>query len=211
MTYPRPIENLIELLQKLPGIGPRQATRFALFIVKQDKGYKKNLINALERLDKYIDVCTQCFQSIDKSKSRSNLCIICQNSRRRQNLIAVVEKEPDMHNLEKTGIYNGMYHILGGVISPLDPNSPKRLRLKELHQRIKTLLENKEKVEVILATSATTEGDTTALYIEQILNPLKNKYSQQLKISRLGRGLSIGVELEYADETTIKNALANRK
>ena len=112
--------------------------------------------------------------------------------------------------MERTGAFTGRYHTLNGVISPLDPDSPKRLHLAELHERIQKILTKHGACEVILATSATTEGDTTALYIDQILAPLKEQHAT-LKTSRLGRGLSLGAELEYADEVTLKNALANRK
>ena len=112
--------------------------------------------------------------------------------------------------MEKTGAYSGLYHILGGLISPLDSDSPKKLHLKELFGRVKNLLEKDGKCEVILATGTTTEGDMTALYIDRVLAPLKDQF-KDLKISRLGRGLSLGSELEYADEVTLKNALTNRK
>ena len=116
-----------------------------------------------------------------------------------------------MQNLEKTGSFLGLYHVLGGVISPLDSDSPKKLRLRSLHERIKKdCAEHKKSFEVVLATNSTTEGDTTALYIERVLAPLKDTYPH-FTISRLGRWLSLGSELEYADEITIKNALTNRK
>lgn len=140
----------------------------------------------------------------------SGLCGFCCDPKRDQKTIAVMEKESDMQNLEKTSLYQGVYHVLGGVISPLDSDSQKKLHLKEMHGRIKNILERDGRCEVILATNATAEGDTTALYIEKILAPFKEQYAD-FKISRLGRGLSLGSELEYADEVTLKNALTNRK
>lgn len=136
--------------------------------------------------------------------------MFCGDKKRDTKTIAVIEKESDLQNLEKTGAFRGVYHMLGGFISPLDPESPKRLHVKELYERIKKPVEAGDAVEVILATNATAEGDTTALYIERILLPLKEKHPL-LTISRLGRGLSLGSELEYADEITLKNALTNRK
>jgi recombination protein RecR len=124
--------------------------------------------------------------------------------------VAVVEKESDMRNLEHSGAYRGLYHLLGGVISPLDADSPKRLRLRELYDRVEMRLRAGDPCEVILATNPTTEGDTTARYIERILAPLRETHAS-FAVSRLGRGLSLGSELEYADEITLKNAVQNRK
>ncbi|QQG45325.1 MAG: recombination protein RecR [Candidatus Sungiibacteriota bacterium] len=210
MIYPKPVQNLIALFTKLPGIGPRQAARFSFFILKENNSFLQNLISALQEAGKKVSVCGQCFRTVERSDDAPLLCVFCKDSRREKTIIAVVEKESDMQELEKTSAYHGLYHVLGGVISPLDPESPKRLHLKTLHERVRTLLGTNPEVEVILATNSTTEGDTTALYLERILEPLKNQH-QGLKISRLGRGLSLGSELEYADEVTLKNALTNRK
>jgi len=115
-----------------------------------------------------------------------------------------------MQNLERTGAFQGLYHVLGGVISPLDQDSPKKIHLKDLYERVKKILAEKKKCEIILATNSTTEGDTTALYIEKILEPLKAG-TAELKISRLGRGLSLGSELEHVDEITLKQAFLHRR
>jgi len=203
-VYPKSIQKLIDLFIKFPGIGPRQASRFVFYLLKN--GGVDELIISLEELKK-IGNCEQCYRTMEK---KGGLCSFCSNSKRDPLIIAVVEKESDTQNMEKTGAYNGLYHILGGVISPLDSESPKKLHLKSLHERIKSLLDKNGKCEVILATGATTEGDMTALYIDRVLAPLKEHF-KDLKISRLGRGLSLGSELEYADEVTLKNALANRK
>lgn len=191
---------------KFPGIGPRQATRFAFYILKAN-GLRDELALALAEL-KNIGFCSQCFRTTENANSEK-LCNICKDSKRERSLIAIVEKESDMQSMEKGAAYKGLYHVLGGVISPLDSDSPKRLHLKELHGRVRDILKNNGSCEVILATNTTTEGDMTALYIERILAPLKEQF-KNLKISRLGRGLSLGSELEYADEITLKNALANR-
>lgn len=207
MAYPEPIQKLIDIFTTFPGIGPRQASRFVFFILKHGTAADE-LISTLAEIKKQVGFCTQCFRVIEKEAGV--LCIFCQNTKRDKYLIAIVEKESDMHNIEKTSAFSGLYHILGGVISPLDSNSPQKLHLKELHGRIKKILEEERECEVVFATSATTEGDTTSLYIERILAPLKDQHPG-LKISRLGRGLSLGSELEYADEVTLKNALTNRK
>lgn len=165
------------------------------------------MVSALGEL-KNVGFCSRCFRATEKSSGA--LCAFCQDPKREQTLIAIVEKESDMQNLEKGAVYRGLYHVLGGIVSPLDSDSPKRLHLKELHGRIEDILKKGEACEVILATNPTTEGDTTALYIDRILAPLKDRFPK-LKISRLGRGLSLGSELEYADEVTLKNAFLNRK
>ena len=232
--YPKPIQKLIDIFTKFPGIGPRQAGRFAFFIlnpvrnqprrdvgaahppsaerhsnaIKENNDFVDELIEALKEVKEKVSFCARCFRSMESQEK--NLCGFCRDSKRDQAIIAVVEKEADMQNLEKTGLHQGVYHILGGVISPLDNDSPKKLHLKEMYGRIKNMLEKNSKCEVILATSSTVEGDTTALYIERVLEPLKKQYAD-FKISRLGRGLSLGSELEYADEITLKNALTNRR
>lgn len=210
MSYPKPLQKLIDVFTELPGIGPKQAARFALFLLKEKEGVLPNFVNALREVQGEIGYCEQCFRTVEHSSEAHVLCTICRDPKRTGVMIAVVEKEPDMHNLEKTSVYNGQYHILHGVISPLDSESPKKLHLRALYDRVKLQLEQQKKCEVVLATNATTEGTTTALYIERILAPLKDAYTD-FKISRLGRGLSIGSELEYADDMTLRYALEQRK
>ena len=211
MDYPKPIQNLITIFSKFPGIGPRQATRFVFFLIKDKNGLKEALMNSLKEIEENVGFCQQCFRSMEKDPSdeRTLICAFCRDPKRNPRLIAVVEKESDLSSIEKTGIYQGVYHVLGGVVSPLDPDSPKKIHLRELYNHVKNILEKQNTAEVILATSATTEGDTTALYIERILAPLKET-DRAFRISRLGRGLSLGSELEYADEITLKSALTNR-
>ena len=209
MNYPRPIQNLIDILAKLPGVGPRQAARFAFFLLKDQSGLSRDLTEALTSLSQ-VGSCILCFRTIEKMDPGEQLCTLCKDTKRDHSTIAVVEKESDMQNLEHTGAFSGLYHILDGVVSPLDTESPKRLHLRELYARALKLLEHSGTAEVILATSSTTEGDTTALYIDRILSPLKDKFPN-FTITRLGRGLSLGSELEYADEITLKSALTNRR
>ena len=209
-AYPESIQKLIDLFTKFPGIGPRQATRFVFFMLK-NRPVIHELTSTLTEVDAKIAFCQLCYRALEKNDGQKNQhCQFCRDAKRNQRQIAVVEKEADLQNMEKTGAFAGLYHVLDGLIAPLDPNSAKNLHLKELYERIKMLLEKEEKCEVILATGATTEGDMTALYIDRILAPLQ-KLHAGLKISRLGRGLSLGSELEYADEVTLKNALTNRK
>ncbi|MEK7082441.1 MAG: recombination mediator RecR [Patescibacteria group bacterium] len=208
--YPKSIQNLIELFSRFPGIGPRQAARFTFFILKEKNPFIPELVSALRELEARIGICRDCFSTMEREEPDANLCPLCRDPRRDRLQIAITEKESDMQTMEKTGAYHGLYHVLGGIISPLDTDSPKRLHLKELYERVENTLKEKESCEVILATNPTAEGDTTALYIERVLSPLKDTYPG-LALSRLGRGLSLGAELEYADEITLKNALKNRK
>jgi recombination protein RecR len=209
--YPPPLQHLIDLFARFPGIGPRQAARFAFFLLK-DRQTANDLSEAIARAVSRLASCSQCFRSIERRENQNGtLCAFCASPKRDPSSIAVVEKESDLLNLEKTGAFGGMYHVLGGVVSPLESSSIGHLHLKELYQRVRARLEKEKKpFELVLATNSTTEGDMTALYIERIMEPLKNTHPH-FRISRLGRGLSLGAELEYADEITLKNALNNRR
>ncbi|KKR39023.1 MAG: Recombination protein RecR [Parcubacteria group bacterium GW2011_GWB2_40_8] len=191
------MDKLIEYFLKFPGIGPRQAKRFAYFIAAQDESYVKNLAELILKVKRNSRTCVGCFRIFDAAGD-GRLCDIC-SSPSRGGSIMVVEKNVDLENIEKSGAYRGKYFVLGGVM-PLTGNNKNGIRLKELFEKIK-----KEKPEeIILATSATTEGENTNRYIENILNPLG------VKITKLGRGLSVGAELEYSDGRTIANALEGR-
>ena len=209
--YPKPIQRVIDLLTKLPGVGPRQAARFAFFMIKDGSGFVEDLSSSLREMQANIATCSQCYRTMEKnSQQEMTQCILCRDSRRNDGLITVVEKESDLQNLERTGVYQGLYHVLGGVISPLDSESPRKLHIRDMYNRVAVLLNQQKSVELILGTNPTTEGDMTAVYIERTFAPLKEK-TNLFMLSRLGRGLSLGAELEYADEVTLKNALLNRK
>ena len=209
--FPKPVQQLIYLFAKLPGIGPRAAVRFAFFVLNERADFANELSDVLRNIHGKMRLCAQCFRLTERLPDETTMhCDFCRDTRRDAKIITVVEKESDMQNIEKIGIYSGLYHMLGGVISPLDSDSPKKLHLRDLHDRVKNLLAEKGSCEVILGTNPTTEGDITALYLERILSPLKQKH-ETFKLSRLARGLSLGSELEYADEITLRNALMNRK
>ena len=206
MSYPPPIQKLIDLFIRFPGIGPRQATRFAFYLLGEDKNAVRSIAAAIHALHERVGFCNKCYASVElKDGTKTIHCATCRDPNRNAAAIMVVEKEADLSNIEKTGKFHGTYHVLGGIIDPLDSSAPLRLHIKELFERAKELKEKDATVEVILATNATTEGDQTALYLERILRPL------EIKVSRLGRGLTTGTELEYSDEMTIINALTNRK
>ncbi|MDP1629223.1 MAG: recombination mediator RecR [bacterium] len=198
--YPDPIQKFIEKFSKLPSVGPRQAARFAFFLLKQGKPEIEECAKLLSDLAKNIKICPQCFYAALNGED-GELCSICKDKTRNQTVICVVEKETDLISLEKTKKYNGLYYVLGGQISPLEPESYKQIKIKELIERVK----NSKIKEAILATNPTTEGDLTARYLEKILRPF------DLKITRLGRGLPTGGDIEFADQDTLGNALEQRK
>ncbi|MEK7599363.1 MAG: recombination mediator RecR [Patescibacteria group bacterium] len=200
---PEPIEKIIRIFSRFPGIGQRQAARFAYFLVNAEKSTLKNLKNLLEELES-VKHCLICFK-IHALKNK-DICPICSDGARDKNRIAVVEKELDLEAIEKSGVYNGSYHILGGLLSALDAGNRDRLRLRELLDRIK---KNSGIKEIILALSATAEGEFSARYIEKILEPFKKE--RNLSVTRLGRGLASGTEVEYLNAETIKHAWDSRK
>ena len=197
--YPPSIQKLIDLFSKFPTIGPRTAARFVFYLMKISKEEIEELINSISNLKKTVKICSCCFNPFE---GEGELCSICADSSRDKTLLCVIEKETDLFTLEKTKKYKGLYFILGGTVSTLKKADIEELRTKELKERIETHPEIKE---VIIATNPTTEGETTALYLERLLKPLNKK------ITRLGRGLPMGAELEYADEETLGSALEGRK
>lgn len=205
--YPKPIQDLIGLLKELPGVGPRQAARMAFFILRGEAKYAADLGGAIQSLKQTMATCRECFRSMEAGVE-NGLCEICSNSSRNREIICVVEKEIDSAAIERAGVYKGLYHILGGMVSPLDPASPAHLRLAEFYERVKRALALHPSLEVVLALSQTTEGEQTANYLERMLEPLQKNGA--LTVSKLGRGLSFGSEVEYADAVTLENALKRR-
>jgi recombination protein RecR len=197
--YSPTIQKLIDLFSKFPTIGPRTAARFVFYLMKNSKEEIEELINSISNLKKTVKTCSFCFNPFE---GEGELCKICSDSSRDRSLLCVVEKETDLITLEKTKKYKGLYFILGGTVSTFKKKDIEKLRTKELEERIKSHPEIKE---VIIATNPTTEGEATALYLERLLKPLNKK------ITRLGRGLPVGAELEYADEETLGSALEGRK
>lgn len=192
------VQQLVEALSKLPGIGPRQATRIVLSLVRWEHTELDSLSNAVAQLKDGVKLCTTCH-----NLSEDGQCNICANTSRNRSAICVVEKIPDLQAIEKTGLYKGVYHILGGTINPLDNVLPENLNIGTLIKRIQTF--PSAQVEVIIATNPNTYGEATAFYLEDKLKPFN------IKVTRLGRGLSAGSFLEYADEITLHNAFKNRK
>ncbi|MDO8436146.1 MAG: recombination mediator RecR [bacterium] len=197
--YSPAIKKLIDLFSKFPTVGPRTASRFVFYLLKLPKEEIDSLISSIAELKSNVKICKLCFNPF---QGESELCEICQDPRRDKTLFCVIEKETDLTSLEKTKKYQGFYFILGGTISTLKKTDIEKLRIKELEERIKN---SPEIQEIILATNPTTEGEATALYLERLLKPFGKK------ITRLGRGLPMGAELEYADEETLSSAIKGRR
>lgn len=195
---PKALEKAIEALAQLPGVGPRTAERYAYHLLKADRSKAHNVARTLEGLHEGVKLCPVTFALIDSDDEVSPLY---SDSARDKSTVAIVAEPFDVIALEKTSSYKGTYHVLGGLLSPLDGIGPEHLHIEELKERIK-----KDKVvELILATNASVEGETTALYIQKQLDGL------DVSITRLARGLPIGIDLEYADQITLSRALEGRQ
>jgi recombination protein RecR len=195
-VYPLSIQKLIEIFSKFPTVGPRTAARFVFYLLNLPQEKTDELMEAISALKQNIKHCSFCFKTFEDEKE---LCEICADPRRDKSLLCVVEKETDLMPIEKTHKYLGRYFILGGLVSKF--NEKEGLRTEELLVKAGQA----EIKEVILALNSTTEGETTTLYLERLLKPLNKK------ITKLGRGLPVGGELEYADEETLSSALEGRK
>ena len=200
------INKLIEYFSEFPGIGPRQAKRFAYFLLTKNKSYLESLTKNITELKKSIRICGECFKFYTKDTNDSSICNICKNVNRDNSMIMIVSRDVDLEIIEKSHSFNGKYFVLGGTVPILDKNPETRIRSRELLKRIGVL--DGTLKEIILALNANSEGENTTDYLKSILSPVVIEHT--IKISILGRGLSTGTELEYSDSDTIKNALKNR-
>jgi len=195
-TYTESIEKLIERLTRLPGIGRRSAERIVNYILDASRDEIKELAGTISQVKENVRLCRAC-----NNLSEEELCRICRDARRRKDIICIVEKPSDVTAIEKAGNYNGVYHVLMGSISPLEGRGPSDLKIGNLIQRIKQDTVS----EIIIATDADTEGETTALYLGKVLKPLG------VRLSRIGQGLPVGSNLEYTDSATLSKALESRR
>ena len=191
-----PIERLVTELHKLPGIGPKTAQRLAYYLVRISKDDASKLAESIHTVKEKVDFCSECFDITE-----NNPCTICSNTARDKTRICIVEEPLDVRALEKTRAYSGTYHVLHGVISPMNDIGPDDLRIDALLKRMKLL----EVEEIIIATNPNVEGEATALYIQRLLEPF------EIKITRPARGLPVGGDLEYADEVTLSRAMEGRQ
>jgi recombination protein RecR len=191
-----PISRLIRELAKLPGIGEKTASRLAFHVLRAPGEYARDLAQALVEVKEKIRLCSTCMNLTEQDP-----CALCADARRDAGLVAVVATPPDLYAIERTGGFRGRYHVLHGVLSPLEGIGPDDLRIKELLTRVGS----GNIKEVILATSPNVEGEATALYLAKVLRPLG------LRVTRIASGLAVGGELEYADGVTITRALEGRR
>ncbi|MDO4729913.1 MAG: recombination mediator RecR [Candidatus Saccharibacteria bacterium] len=196
---PSALNDLIECLGRLPGVGPRTAERYAYFLLKNDRVISKNLANALDKLHDSVKTCPKTFALISEENVLSPLY---DSPDRDKTTILVVEEPLDIYAIEHTKSYHGTYHVLGGAISPMDGVTADQLHIKELIDRV----EEDSVKEIIIATNPSVEGESTAVLLEKLLH---EKYPE-LQITRLARGLPLGISLEYADQITLASALNNR-
>ncbi len=194
------IDKLSEIFSKFPGIGPRQAKRFVYFLLTRNGDYSSELVKAVENLRKEIVQCDQCLRFFPKNGLSTTLCSVCSDESRDNSMLMIVPRDIDFEAVEKSGSYKGYYFILGGVVPILEKEPEKRIRVKELEARIK---KNKDIKEIILAMNANLDGENTAEFIKQYIG-------EGYVTSTLGKGLSTGAELEYADPETLKNAFLHR-
>ena len=196
MQYTKPLANLIDCFQKLPGIGPKSAQRIAFYLLKMPMSEVQKFAQSMLTAKETIHYCDICF-----NMSATNPCEICSATNRDNSTICVVAETKDLIAIEKTNEYRGLYHVLQGLISPMDGIGAEDIRIKELLTR----LTNEEVQEVILALSPSVEGEATSLYLTKLIKPFG------IKISRIAFGLPVGADLEYADEVTLARAIEGRR
>ncbi len=196
MRLPEPIRNLVEYIDRLPGIGPKTAEKLVFYLLKQPKSYLQGFSAALQQLHDSLGFCSICHNF-----TATSTCPICADTKRDAGMICVVSEAHDLASVEQSGEYNGVYHVLGGAINPLDGITPEMLNVDSLIQRL-----HKSRVqEVIMAFDADFEGEATVLYLQKALKPFTN-----IKITRLAQGLPMGSVVEYADEVTMAKAIKGR-
>ena len=198
MNRPQTGEKMIEVVKKLPGVGPKMAERLCYHILKMSDVEAKSFVEAIQNARQKVKVCSTCY-----NLSESDPCPICSDNTRNKELLCVVESPQDLIAVSKVKNedYNGLYFVLGGALSPIDAIGPKDIRINQLITRLK----QDSIKEVILATDMDSKGETTAVYLAQLIKPLG------IKVSRLGYGMPVGGDIEYADEVTISKAIAGRK
>lgn len=201
------IQRLTELFKQFPGIGPRQAKRFVYFLLTQPKNYSVEISRLITELKNEVVSCEMCFRFFPHHES-GHICPICANTHREEGSLMIVSRDVDFENIEKSKAFNGYYFILGGSVPILEQEPEKKIRQKELLEVVLKRASSGLK-EIIIALDYNPEGENTTDYIVKILEPIQKQHN--LTISVLGRGLSTGSELEYADTDTLKNALTNRR
>jgi len=208
MLIPKPIRDLIEAFERLPGIGPKTAARLTFYLLHVPQKELDRFSEAISNLKKKTVLCSICF-----NVSESDPCPICQDEMRDKSKICVVENPLDVLAIEKSGSYKGLYHVLHGAIDPLNNIGPEELKIGELIRRVDEWIKRRGEGEIILSTNPNMEGEATAMYIARQIRDLQPPTSdlRPLRITRIGRGLPVGGDLEYADEVTLTRALEGRR
>ena len=217
MRLPKSVRDLIDQFERLPGIGPKTAARLTYYLLQAPEKEALNFAQSLQKLKSETKICSTC-----KNIDEADPCSICSDTTRDRTLVCVVERPLDILAVEKSGKYKGLYHVLGGSISPLNNIGPEELYIEDLEKRLASSVERIEEGgserlnaksytliaihEVILATNAHLEGETTAMYLAKLIK----KSFPQVKVTRIGRGLPVGADLEYADEVTVARAMEGR-
>ncbi|MBG0770236.1 MAG: recombination protein RecR [Anaerolineaceae bacterium] len=197
-TLPEPVQNLVDALARLPGVGPKTASRLAFYLLRAPEEISLSLAEALRGIKAETGLCEVCFNI---TRKETPVCEVCASDQRDRHTICVVEEPMDVLAIEKTAGFNGLYHVLHGVLSPIEGVVPEDLKIRELYAR----LESGEVKDVILATNPSMDGDATAMYLHERIAPLG------IRVTRLARGLPVGGDLEYADQNTLLRALAGRQ
>lgn len=195
-TYARPFARLVAEFERLPGVGPKSAQRLAFHILKLDNEAVKRLVTAIEDVKAHMRQCSVCFHVTDQE-----LCDICMDQRRNQAVLCVVAESRDLIALEKTGEFRGRYHVLGGLLAPMDGVGPEQLRIRELLNRVGEASYD----ELVIATNPSIEGDATALYLAKLLKPFVGK------VSRIAHGIPVGGDIDYTDSATLIQAFDGRR
>lgn len=204
-----PIDKLAKLFSAFPGVGPRQSRRFVYFLLTRDASFRSELSRYINELADQVTQCTNCFRFFPRQKNvAAVLCDICNDPHIDHSTLLIVEKDADLENVKKTGVYRGNYFVLGGSVPLFEEKPEGRIRVSELENIVKKAIGDKTLKEVIFALSATPEGDHTIEYLREQLSPIGEAHG--VVFSVLGRGLSTGTELEYSDTSTLENALKNR-
>lgn len=208
------IKKLESYFAEFPGIGPRQAKRFVYFLLHRNKTWSAELARIISEIHSEVAVCSQCYRIFNTDKNPSTgspLCSICGNPHRDKSLLMIVARDIDLETIERSGVYQGLYFVLGGTVPILEKEPEKKVRAKELKARVGRVTPASEDAlkEIVIATSANPEGENTADYVRDVLAKIADEHA--IRISYLGRGLSTGSELEYSDKETLKNALENRR
>lgn len=200
---PASLQKLIDSLARLPGIGKKSAQRLAYSLLRSHRSLARDIGESLLRLDRDITLCSECFL-IAETSDGVELCSVCRNVRRDSQMICVVEHVFDAEAIERSSEYHGLYHVLHGRISPLDDVLPEDIKMDALVKRVKKGLETGP-IEVVIATNPNAEGETTAMYIQKLLQPF------DVKLTRIATGIPVGADLEYADEVTLARAMKGRQ